>query len=375
MTDLISKIPVCVPNKSYDIYIGTGLLEQVKQFITNELKPTSVTVFTHPHLGSKYGHGMIDALTTDRFACHMITTPSGERYKTCKTVYEVHRKLSGFGVDRRGVIIALGGGVIGDVGGFVAATYLRGIRVIQMPTTLLAQVDASIGGKTGVDIPEGKNLVGAFHQPSAVFADLTTLKTLPLREFRSGLAEVVKYGIIFDNLILDCLENCNISSLRRDDELLRQLIIRSCQIKANVVSSDETEQGRRAILNFGHTIGHAIETVTNYRQYKHGEAISIGMISALIIGGKLGLTDLGYTRRVGNILNALGLPVDFPSDISVENVMKATSKDKKSIGNKISWVINDGVGSVRLTNDVSPNLVREALLDQTSFSSKHLTAL
>jgi 3-dehydroquinate synthase len=265
------------------------------------------------------------------------------------------------GLDRKSLLVTLGGGMLGDLGGFAAATYLRGIPFVQVPTTLLAQVDASIGGKTGVDLPGGKNLVGAFYQPRAVLIDICTLDTLPLRELRAGLAEVIKYGIICDETFFRRVQAQLPWLLRRDPDALTETIVRSCEIKAEVVRQDETEQGQRAILNFGHTIGHALEAVTGYRRYRHGEAISIGMVSAALIGEELGVTSPTVTEEIKAILSRAGLPIAFPSDVLFEDIQRAILRDKKTQAGKVHFVLAQQIGAVVLRGDVPMEAVRAAL--------------
>jgi len=273
-----------------------------------------------------------------------------ETRKNLRSVESVLASLHGLErVDRHTVLMAVGGGVLGDLVGFAAAIWLRGLRFVQVPTTLLAMVDSSVGGKTGVDFHAGKNLVGAFHQPLSVWIDTDVLRSLPVSEFRSGLAEVVKYGVIREPSLLDHLESLSVSDLRRDPALSIPLIESSCRIKADVVSGDEREEsGLRAILNFGHTIGHAVEGLTAYRRYRHGEAVSIGMVSAVCIGEAIGFTDSVVRRRLLRVLEQLELPCWLPDDISDDELVSACSKDKKSVGASLRFVLASEVGSVEL---------------------------
>jgi 3-dehydroquinate synthase len=279
----------------------------------------------------------------------------------------VERLYSSFvaaGLDRKGVVVAVGGGVIGDIAGFAAACYLRGIRCVQVPTTLLAQVDSSVGGKTGVDLPEGKNLVGAFHQPALILIDLEALNTLPQRELRSGLAEVIKYGIITDEPFFYQTRDDLPAILKCDSHALKRAIMRSCEIKAAVVAEDEKEQGLRAILNFGHTVGHALESATQYRFYRHGEAIAIGMVTACLVGEDLGITPPTVTRDVSNCLAACGLPVEFPSSIDTAVIHTAMLLDKKTQSGRLRFVIAERIGKVRIVDDVPPGCVDRAIQRQ-----------
>ena len=276
----MSAIRVELGTRSYSILVRPGLLDEAAAHISKMLSPSSALLLTHPRLAELYAAPIISGFENAGIRATVMTLPAGERFKTLNTVSRIYRALLDHRADRSSVLVVLGGGLLGDVGGFAAATYLRGIPFVQIPTTLLAQVDASVGGKTGVDLPQGKNLVGAFHQPRAVLIDTDTLRSLPARELRSGLAEVIKYGIICDKGLFDRLGKEMPRLLRRDSPALASVIVRSCEIKADVVSKDEFERGARAILNFGHTVGHALESLTVYRQFKHGEAISIGMVSA-----------------------------------------------------------------------------------------------
>lgn len=355
-------INVDLGERSYPLAIGQGLLGCVAEICLPRVCPTSVAIVSHPRLMRLYSGPVAAGFQSVGIPTRFVTVPSGERFKTLKTVERVCQDLVRCELDRRSLLVAVGGGVLGDVCGFVAASFLRGVPFVQVPTTLLAQVDASIGGKTGVDLPEGKNLVGAFHQPKAVIIDTETLRTLPARELRSGLAEVVKYGIISDDRLFGDLERSVPRLLQRDAGILEQIIGRSCEIKADVVGQDEKEQGLRAILNFGHTIGHALEAVTGYRRYKHGEAISIGMVSACLIGEEAGVTPSEVTADVRSLLSRFRLPVDFPADIEPESVISATSHDKKRVGGAVSYILAERIGRVKIVSGLSIRLVHRAIL-------------
>ncbi len=356
-----TNIILSLGERSYPIIIGCGLQEFTAKFIATEKSPTSVTILTHPGLRSLYAEPLLRQFQGHSIQSSIVTVPAGERSKNLTTVSRIHRQLATNRVDRKGLIVTVGGGVLGDIGGFVAATYMRGIRFLQYPTTLLAQVDASIGGKTGVDLPEGKNLVGAFYQPVAVIVDINTLQTLPIRELRSGLSEVIKYGIISDNILFDRTQKSISSILNRDRTALSDVISSSCRIKADVVSRDECENGLRAILNFGHTVGHAIEAVTNYRRFKHGEAIAIGMVSAALIGNKVGITSDSTVSEIVKALQMAKLPTAFPAELSPDEVINATQSDKKRIGSRLNWVLASSIGTVVLRNDIDITLVRDVL--------------
>jgi 3-dehydroquinate synthase len=339
--------------RSYPILIGSGVLQDASAHL-RALQPSQVVLITHPHLAQWYGEPLRMALDQEGVPAHLLTVPPGERTKRWEVAGHLLRQMAQRALDRRCVVVALGGGVIGDLAGFVSACYLRGVRTVQIPTTLLAQVDSSVGGKTGVNLPEGKNLVGAFHQPSLVLIDTDTLKTLPRRQFRAGLAEVLKYGIIADEVLWQTV-NAEAASLRQGHSAhLAQIIYRCCEMKANIVSEDETEQGIRAILNFGHTVGHALEAVAGYRRLLHGEAVSIGMVSAALVGEVLGVTPAGTAEEIARALRALGLPVALPRGVQFESLLDVMARDKKARDGQVRFVLIERIGQARL-----PVVVRE----------------
>lgn len=362
----MTEINVALGNRGYPIKIGSGLLSGSGEAIAKSIRPTSAVVLSHPRLERLYAQPVVEGLHTSGIRTTLVTIPPGERFKNLRSAARLYDNLIDAGLDRKGVLITIGGGVLGDLGGFVAATYLRGVACVQIPTTLLAQVDSSIGGKTGVDLSRGKNLVGAFHQPRLVLIDTDTLRTLPARELRSGLAEVIKYGIIragslFDRLLADLPR-----LLRRDPDALSAAIVDSCRIKAGIVEEDETEQGIRAILNFGHTVGHALETVTAYRRYKHGEAVAMGMMSASLIGQELGITTTEVTSEIRKILGRAGLPTGFPTDVDIEGTISALVRDKKAVDGSLTFVLPRCIGSVEVVHAVPQDAVRCALIKQRS---------
>jgi 3-dehydroquinate synthase len=284
----------------------------------------------------------------------------GERHKTIATVGKVHDALVKANADRSTVVVAVGGGVVGDLVGFAAATYLRGIRVVHVPTTLLAQVDSAIGGKTGVNHPLGKNLIGAFHAPSLVVADPVVLDTLPRREFRAGLYEVIKYGVIAAPAILDQLRTNLTAIFARDAGAVAPLVAASCRIKAGVVSADERESGLRRILNFGHTVGHALEAATKYRRFRHGEAIGYGMLAALSIGVARGVTPLALYDEIQSLIIQLG-PLPAVADISSRDVSAAIRRDKKVVAGTLHFVAATSRGRTTTLTDVSEKEIKAAL--------------
>ncbi len=359
-------LPVALGDRSYDILIEEGLLTsgRAAERVAAPASGKRVVLVTHPGLAADYAAPLQSGLQSRGFTVSLITLPPGERFKSLRTVARLYTDFLDAGLDRKSLIVAVGGGVLGDLVGFAAATYLRGVRFVQVPTTLLAQVDASVGGKTGVDLPQGKNLVGAFHQPGAVLIDPLTLRTLPARELRAGLAEVIKYGIIYDGFFFQAIVADLPALLRRDMDALSRAIARSCEIKAEVVAQDETEQGPRAILNFGHTVGHALEAVTNYRRYKHGEAVAIGMVAAALIGEEVGLTPPEVTQAITEVLKAARLPTGFPADISVEAILAAAQRDKKTQDGQLRFVLAERIGMVRFGQSVPVEAVRAALARQ-----------
>jgi len=292
-----------------------------------------------------------------------VILPDGEQYKSVDYIEQIWDALLVAGFNRRATIIALGGGVIGDMAGFAAACYQRGIAFIQMPTTLLSQVDSSVGGKTGVNHPRGKNMIGAFWQPRAVIIDTLTLNTLPASEFSAGLAEVIKYGFIRDAEFLDWLESHMVALRQLKPEALRHAILRSCQIKAHVVAEDETEQDVRALLNLGHTFGHAIETDQGYGQWLHGEAVSTGMVMAADFSQRRGDITEADTQRVRQILLAAGLPIEAPQGMSAERFIALMKHDKKVIDKGIRLVLLNRLGDARVESEVDETKLYQAIVD------------
>jgi len=289
-----------------------------------------------------------------------ILIEDGERYKNLNTVARILDALVKEKADRSTTLVAIGGGVIGDMVGFAAATYLRGIPIVHVPTTLLAQVDSAIGGKTGVNHPLGKNLIGSFHAPSLVVADPIVLETLPRREFRAGLYEVIKYGVIADPTLLDRMRDSVTAIFNRDGDAIAPLVLASCRIKADVVSADERESGRRRILNFGHTIGHALEAVTKYKQFRHGEAIGYGMLAALNIGVARGITPRSLHDEIESLIAQLG-PLPSVSDISAKEVYAAIGRDKKVVAGTLHFIAAVERGKTVELTDVTEQEIKAAI--------------
>lgn len=333
--------------RSYDVLIAEGELERLGSHLLEIPIKGRVAVLTNPRIDRLYGERVMTGLQTAGFNPLMIHVPAGERYKTPRQIGKIYDQLISNRFERSDTLIALGGGVIGDMCGFAAAIYLRGIAYIQCPTTVVAQVDASIGGKTGVDHPEGKNLIGAFHQPKLVCSDPSVLKTLSKREYRAGLAEVVKYGVIADASFFAFLEANAEKICALEPEALLHCIDRSSTLKLEIVQSDEQESGRRKILNYGHTFGHAIETLTGYSQYRHGEGVAIGMVLASRMAERLGLLDPVAVKRQIALLKAFGLPTDLPK-LPPEDILRVMASDKKVVGGEIYFILPERIGSVRI---------------------------
>jgi 3-dehydroquinate synthase len=349
-------------NRDYAIHIGETNMGAACAAIARSKR---CVIVSQPRIANLYGAGLQNSLEEAGFVVlGTVCFPDGEEAKHLETVTSLCESLYALPepLDRRTLIVALGGGVVGDVTGFLAAIYLRGLDFVQIPTTLLAMVDSSVGGKTGVDLKSGKNLVGAFHQPRLVVANIDVLKTLPEADFLSGLAEIVKYGVIADPELFAFMQENSQSILSRDPSTLTHLIVRSCEIKAEVVVADEHETtGLRAILNFGHTIGHALEGATHYARYLHGEAIAIGMMSACCIGEVFGITPLTLRQELVALLTKLGLPIALPKDISDADLIALTAQDKKAIAGEARFVLASKMGKVALQDKIPLATVLEGL--------------
>jgi len=324
-----TTIDVPLVNSPYKIVVGPGLLDRLSEFVQRPPFASKAALVTSEPIFDLYGEKVVGELERLGLTAHLVIVPDGEQAKNFDTLRECYNTFGYMPLGRRDLVVALGGGVIGDLAGFAAATWNRGVPVVQIATTLVAQVDSAIGGKTGVNLPEGKNLVGAFHQPLVVINDTETLRTLPERELRAGLAEVVKYGFIADPTILDLLEAAPKSTTQKDLDLLNELVQRSATVKAEVVSNDELETGSRELLNYGHTVGHAIETLSSYQEFRHGEAISIGMVFAARLGEKLGVSDRGLADVTVRVLSQMGLPTGGVT-FSRADVWEVLSRDKKA---------------------------------------------
>jgi 3-dehydroquinate synthase len=356
----IVKVPL--GNRSYVIKISDGLLSRLGAECAQLKLGRRCAVITDSNVGKKFAAAALKSLAASGFEPVLITVPAGEKSKSMAVVEKCHDQLAVHRLERESFIVALGGGVVGDLAGFVAATYLRGIPFIQVPTTLLAQVDSSVGGKTGVNLRAGKNLVGAFYQPQLVLCDLDTLKTLPQREYVSGLAEVIKYGIICDAVLFAQLERSLPKLLKRDVSILRDVVARCCEIKADVVGQDETESGLRAILNFGHTIGHALENSSGYGKFLHGEAIAIGQVAAAKLSHKILGLPSGEVERIENLLVRAALPVKTKlNSRQREKLFTAMKLDKKVSAGEIKFVLARKIGKVAWGRQVPSALIDSVL--------------
>ena len=355
-------VNVPLGNRSYEIRIGGGLLATLGARCARLKLGPRCAIITDTNVGKRYAKPAFDSLARAGFSPALVVVPAGETAKSLKCIQSCYDQLAVHRLERKSFIVALGGGVMGDLAGFVAATYLRGIAFVQVPTTLLAQVDSSVGGKVGVNLKAGKNLVGAFYQPRLVLCDLNTLETLPEREYRAGLAEVIKYGIIRDANFFAQLERDFPKLLRRDHQILAVVVARCCEIKAEVVGQDETEGGLRAILNFGHTIGHAIEATCGYGKFLHGEAISIGQVVALNVSRRVpGLSKRDADRAI-NLFKRAGLPTQIRlNSVQRRNLFTAMRLDKKVRGGEARFVLAKKIGGVIWGRRVPEVYIREAL--------------
>ena len=354
----MTAIRVALDERSYPIHIEPGLLAQT-DLLAPFIKGTLAVIVTNETVAPLYLDQTIAACGDKQVKS--VILPDGEQYKTLAQYEVVMTELLSMNAARDVTLIALGGGVIGDLCGFVAATYQRGVPFIQVPTTLLAQVDSSVGGKTAVNHPLGKNMIGAFYQPQFVAIDTSSLRTLPAREFAAGMAEVVKYGIIYDYAFFEWLEQHAVDLLALDEQALQYAIKRCCEIKAEVVAQDERESGIRAILNLGHTFGHAIEAEQGYGNWLHGEAVAAGTILACQAAELMGWLNPSETRRVSNLLELFKLPVQGPADMNKAAYMQHMQRDKKVEAGNIRFVIPQGLGKAVVTKEVSDAILTEIL--------------
>ena len=353
------KVKVELGSNSYDIFIGNALGDVLKNFISNAKFSKKALVITDTNVKKIFSGEIMLALESVGLDVKLVTIPAGETSKSLAEAEKIYTAAIEFGLDRKSAIFALGGGVVGDLTGFIAATYLRGVPFVQIPTSLLAQVDSSVGGKVAVNHQLGKNLIGAFYQPKAVFIDLDMLNTLLSREIASGLGEIVKYGVISDADLFQYIEDNAYQTLALENEVMEHIIARSCEIKAEVVSKDEKEGGLRRILNFGHTMAHAIEEATGYSKYTHGEAVAIGMIGAAHISKSLGRINEATFNRLQALIDKLGM-VSKAKNCDIDHMFNVIFRDKKAINGKINWVLMDEIGKVSIVSDVPDDIVKHA---------------
>jgi 3-dehydroquinate synthase len=354
----VNAITVSGSAGKYDVLVGSKLLDEIGNHIATRLKLSRCAVISDEKVASLHADRVLRNLALSKFAAVTITIPPGEKSKSLEQVGAICAQMTAAGLDRSSFVVALGGGVVGDLAGFVAAIYYRGIPYVQVPTTLLAQVDSSIGGKTAVNTAAGKNLIGAVHHPVVVIADVDLLRTLPPRELNQGFAEVIKHAIIRDPALFDLLTNFD-----RDKGDFASLVRRNVEIKAEFVAADERdENGKRALLNFGHTIGHAIERAGDYRALLHGEAVSLGIVAACDVSvRKAGLSD-SERKKIVSLLKQIDLPTRLPSNISREKILRALPFDKKFEGGRVRFVVTSKIGSARLTNDVAMEDIRATVM-------------
>jgi 3-dehydroquinate synthase len=357
----MKKVKVRLGNNSYLIHIGSGILVHTGQRLKENGLTGSLIIITNPIVQRLYGNTLKQNLTNEGFKVTILQVPDGEEQKSLEVAGRLYNQLTGSSAERTTPILALGGGVIGDLAGFVAATYLRGVPLIQIPTTLLAQVDSSIGGKVAVDHGQLKNRIGAFYQPRLVIADIATLKTLDAKTLVDGLAEVIKYAVIQDKGLLTYIEDNLDKITALNDGALEEIVFRSAKIKAEIVEKDEKDLGLRAILNYGHTVGHAIESASGFK-VGHGTAVAIGMLAAAKIANRMGMLDKNELLRLNRLIQRAGLPTKMP-DLKVEEIIQAITHDKKVLRGKVRFILPKSLGSVFITDEVSLSLVERILVD------------
>lgn len=363
MADSTLSVHVKLHERSYEIRIGSGCLSEAGTFFRRGKPISRAVIITDSSVAPLYAPAVAQSLAANGAKVDTVVVPAGEQSKSAAEADRLWQQLLELGADRKTLIVAVGGGVVGDLAGFVAATFARGLPFAQVPTTLLAQVDSAVGGKVGINLPESKNMVGAFWQPVAVLADTQTLKTLPQREYRAGLAEVVKYGVILDADFFARLERDATGLVAREPAVLAPVIERCCRLKADVVEADEREEtGHRAVLNYGHTFCHALEAITGYKQLLHGEGVAIGMMCAARLAQQMRRVDERFVHRQQALLEALGLPVKLPA-VDPDRLLAIMQQDKKAEAGHLRFVLPTRLGHVEMVDDVALELVRAALRD------------
>jgi 3-dehydroquinate synthase len=356
----MKDLTVGLGDRSYPIIIKQGLLDEIGSELHRNPFAKRYGIIADDDVAALFGERLIASLNKSDLDVELITFPHGEGNKNLATVAELSSKLARLGFDRKDGLLALGGGVTGDITGFVAACYMRSIPFAQIPTTLLSQVDSSVGGKTGVDIPEGKNLVGAFYQPKAVYIDSQILQQLPKNEILNGLAEVIKYSVIYDRDFFKFLEMGRKDILALDLQSLEDVIARCCKIKAAIVEADEKESDFRRILNYGHTIGHAVEAASKYK-LAHGLAVAMGMVAVTEIAVLKGILDQREKERIEKLIDAFGLPVSIPQEYDRATIKQYLLTDKKIVGGKVFFVLPTKIGKVIITDEVEAEMIEKVL--------------
>jgi len=359
---IMKEIFVNLGADSYNITIDNGIINQVGSLISKVITPCKAIVVTDKIVEPLYGKIVLDSLSECKFDVKLVSLALGEEQKTLAKAEELYGHLFDHEMDRKSLIVALGGGVLGDLAGFVAATFMRGIPFVQIPTTLLAQVDSSVGGKVAVNHPRGKNMIGCFYQPKAVIIDTDTLRTLPKAEITAGIVEVMKYGMIKEADFFDYVEKHLSEILSLDSDALEEAVYNSCKTKAHVVELDETEQGIRAILNYGHTIGHALEALTSYKKYRHGDAVAMGMIYVSKIARSMNLADETVLKRQESLFTKLGLSLK-DTELDPHDIVSKLYQDKKTIAGKLRFVLPTRIGNVIIDDSVSEQTILNALTE------------
>ncbi|MGI6574535.1 MAG: 3-dehydroquinate synthase [bacterium] len=347
--------------KGYNIYIRPGILSSLPEYLPYGLG-TDILLVSDENVSGIYGANLVSLLEDSGYRVHLFSVAEGETAKSLSNVKRLYEEALAAQIDRHSAIIALGGGVIGDLAGFGAATFMRGVPFLQVPTTLLAQVDSSVGGKVGINLPQGKNLVGAFYQPAGVFIDPASLISLPISELRAGMGEVIKYALVFSEDFLIYLEENLPAIMELDQKVMGQIIKKCCELKATVIQADEREQGKRMLLNFGHTIGHALESATGYGRLRHGEAVAIGMLAACRLSARLGLAREEIWQRLQALLVRIGLPTSF-SGVKIEMIQNNFMYDKKVRGKKIPFILLRHIGQPLIEDDIDGDIIKDVLAE------------
>ncbi len=347
---------------SYNIIIDKGILNQVGTLISKVISPRKAIIVTDKTVAPLYGNVVLNSLSECKFDVKVVSMELREEQKSMTKAEGLYESLFDYEMDRKSLIVALGGGVLGDLAGFVASTFMRGIPFVQIPTTLLAQVDSSIGGKVAVNHPRGKNMIRCFYQPKAVFSDTDTLKTVPREEITAGMVEVIKYGMIKDAAFFEYIEKHLSEIMKLEPAVLEDIIYNSCKVKAHVVELDEKEEGLRAILNYGHTIGHALEALSSYRKYRHGDAVAIGMIYATKIAMEMKLADEEVLKRQESLFVRLGLSLK-DTELNPDDIVSILYQDKKTIGGKLRFVLPTEIGNVIIDDRVNEETILKVLAD------------